>query len=60
MASNAHNSLIVTTPTNCTGNRWGSLFFDFNSFTSICRKLAADRGTIIKLFLILKQYETII
>lgn len=42
MPNNAHNSLI-STPTNCTGNRREPFLFVFNSFASICRKLAAGR-----------------
>ena len=41
MASNAHNSLIVTSPMNCTGSRREAFLFVFNSFASLCRKLAA-------------------
>ena len=40
MASNAHNSLI-STPTICTGSRREAFLFVFNSFASLCRKLAA-------------------
>lgn len=57
MASNAHNSLISTPPTNCTSNRLGckSLWlaqrslcasqslFVFNSLASLCRNVAAGR-----------------
>ena len=42
MICNAHNSLI-STPTNCTGNRWESFLFVFNSLASLCRKRAAGR-----------------
>ena len=41
MASNAHNSLIITIPTNCTGSRREAFLFVFNSFASLCRKFAA-------------------
>lgn len=41
MASNAHNPLIVTLPTNCTGGRRESFLFVFNSFVSLCRNVAA-------------------
>lgn len=34
------NSLI-STPTNCTGNRREPFLFVFNSFASLCRKLVA-------------------
>ena len=57
MNRNAHSSLIVTHPTNCTDNRLGckSLWlaqrslcasqslFVFNSLASLCRNLAAGR-----------------
>ncbi len=56
MICNAHNSLISTSPTNCTSNRLGegssgeasdseaenkNFLFVFNSFASLCRKSAA-------------------
>jgi len=41
MDSHSHNSLILPLPTNCTGNRREDFLFVFNSFASLCRKLAA-------------------
>ena len=43
MQNNAHNSLISTSPTNCTDNRRESFLFVFNSIASLCHKLAAGR-----------------
>ena len=42
MICNAHN-LLISTPTNCTGNRREAFLFVFNSFASLCRKSAAGR-----------------
>ena len=41
MICNAHNLLISTPPTNCTGNRREPFLFVFNSVASLCRKVAA-------------------
>lgn len=38
----SHN-LLIPTPTNCTSNRRESFLFVFNSFATLCRKLAAGR-----------------
>ena len=53
MDSHSHNSLI-STPTNCTSNRREAFLFVFNSFASLCRKLAAGRDgfVISKLYVI--------
>lgn len=40
MDSHSHNSLI-STPTNCTGNRREVFLFVFNSFACTCRNAAA-------------------
>ena len=41
MNANVCNSLILPLPTNCTGNRRESFLFVFNSFATLCRKVAA-------------------
>lgn len=43
MNANVCNSLILPLPTNCTSNRREDFLFVFNSFVSLCRKLAAGR-----------------
>ena len=43
MNTNVCNSLILTTTTNCTGNRREPFLFVFNSFASLCRNVAVGR-----------------
>ncbi len=45
-----HNSLIFTPPTNCTDNRRESFLFVFNSFASLCRKVAVGRDGFVMVF----------
>ena len=42
LRNGSHNSLIVI-PTNYTDNRPEAFLFIFNSFASLCRKVAAGR-----------------
>lgn len=55
MICNAHNSLILPLPTNCTGNRREAFLFVFNSFASLCRNVAAGWDC-FSIVYILKQY----